>query len=52
MSLPPALHVEGLSYQYPTGADWVLRNISFSVEAGEFLGIVGPTGAGKTTLAL
>lgn len=29
----------------------LLRNISFEVSAGQFVGIVGPSGAGKTTLA-
>jgi len=29
---------------------WVLHNLNFSVESGEFLGIIGPNGSGKTTL--
>ena len=30
--------------------DWVLRDVSFTVKAGERVGIVGATGAGKTTI--
>jgi ATP-binding cassette subfamily B multidrug efflux pump len=33
------------------GEDWVLRDVSFHVAAGENIAIVGHTGAGKTTLA-
>lgn len=32
------------------GEDWVLRDVSFRVEAGQSLAVVGHTGAGKTTL--
>ena len=32
------------------GEEWVLRDVSFRVEAGEHLAIVGATGSGKTTL--
>jgi PrtD family type I secretion system ABC transporter len=32
------------------GGPWLLNNISFGVSAGEFLGVIGPSGAGKTTL--
>jgi ATP-binding cassette subfamily B protein len=32
------------------GEDWVLRDISFAIEPGETIAVVGHTGAGKTTL--
>lgn len=42
--------VEGLSLRYPgTSAD-VLHNVSFKVDAGERIAIIGPNGIGKTTL--
>ncbi len=34
----------------PTEEDWVLRDVSFRVEPGQTIAIVGHTGAGKTTL--
>jgi ABC-type protease/lipase transport system fused ATPase/permease subunit len=52
--LPPPegrVSVERLVYT-PFGAEFpILRGVSFSLEPGEILGVVGPSAAGKTTLA-
>ena len=40
---------EGVSFSY-TGREGTLRDISFTARAGEVVALVGPTGAGKTTL--
>jgi ATP-binding cassette subfamily B protein len=45
-----ALSVEGLGFAY--GERLVLRDVSFRVNPGESLAIVGRTGSGKTTLAM
>jgi ATP-binding cassette subfamily B protein len=34
----------------PDGARWALRNVSFDVSPGQLVAVVGPSGAGKTTL--
>ena len=39
-----------LTFTYPDGDLQVLKNISFTIEAGESVGLVGKTGSGKTTL--
>jgi len=44
-----AITVEKLNFSYPNKD--VLKNISFEIESGEFVGLVGSTGCGKTTLA-
>lgn len=43
-----SLSVENLTFSY--GAHEVLRSISFQVERGEFLSVLGPNGTGKSTL--
>jgi len=37
-----------ISFRYRD--DWVVRELSFRIEKGEFLGVIGPNGSGKTTL--
>jgi ATP-binding cassette subfamily B protein len=51
VELPPsgAITVDGVSFGY--GRDLVLRDVSLELAAGERLALVGPTGAGKSTLA-
>ena len=44
------LRVENLSFTYSLSASETLRNISFSVEQGDFIGVCGATGSGKSTL--
>ena len=44
------IEFRNLSFQYPDGEYEALENISFSIKAGENVGLVGKTGSGKTTL--
>jgi ATPase subunit of ABC transporter with duplicated ATPase domains len=45
-----AVSVEKLNFTYPGSTEKVLDNVSFNVEAGERIAIIGPNGVGKTTL--
>ena len=42
--------VEGLKYRYPLTQDLALKGISFEIEQGEFVGIIGQNLSGKSTL--
>ncbi|MFD1253365.1 ABC transporter ATP-binding protein [Devosia equisanguinis] len=41
---------EGVGFRYPETENWVVRNLSFTLPAGETLALVGENGAGKTTI--
>ena len=45
------LEFDKVSFSYPSDDELTLENISFSIKAGEMVGVVGATGAGKSTLA-
>ena len=41
---------KNVSFKYPDGDDYILKNISFTAKKGETVAIIGSTGSGKTTL--
>jgi len=53
MNLEPILQVKDLSYVYSAGTPFehkALDNVNFTLNRGEFVGIIGHTGSGKSTL--
>ena len=45
-----AISAEGVSFTYPTASSPALEGISFDLDQGQMLGIIGGTGSGKSTL--
>lgn len=44
------IHFRNVSFKYDDSEDWVLNDINFSVNKGEIIALVGPSGGGKSTL--
>ncbi len=44
------IEFRNLTFKYPDGSNNVLQNISFTINSGEMVGIIGKTGCGKTTI--
>ncbi len=54
-SVPPPgrglVEFDHVSFRYPGDSHWALQDVSFTIEPGQRVAIVGPTASGKTTLA-
>ncbi len=47
----PTLHFDQVSLKYPNSEKFAIDKINLSINSGQFVALVGPSGAGKTTLA-
>lgn len=45
------LEMNNVSFRYGHGGRWILKDVSLSIQQGERVGLVGPSGYGKSTLA-
>lgn len=54
LARPPRIEFKNVSFKYPSknpeASPWVFKNLNFTMEQGEKIGIVGQNGAGKSTL--
>ena len=50
LNFKDSLEVSNICYRYPGGSQYVLKNISFSINRGQSVGFIGPSGQGKSTL--
>jgi len=48
--LKGAVEAQALSFRYGQYDPWILQGVSFRIEAGESVAVVGPSGGGKSTL--
>ncbi|HTH92856.1 MAG TPA: ABC transporter ATP-binding protein [Candidatus Paceibacterota bacterium] len=48
----PRIEFDNVYFKYPGSEQYVLKGVSFSIEAGESVGLIAKNGEGKTTIAL
>lgn len=48
-SCPPKIELKNVSFMYPNTQKYVLKNLSFTIESGERISLVGENGTGKST---
>jgi len=51
IAVPQGINVENLSFTFPGAKQPALEDISFKIEEGDFIGVTGPVGSGKSALA-
>jgi len=47
-----AIEINNFSWKYLGSENWALKDVNLQIKKGEYIGVIGPSGAGKTTLAL
>jgi len=50
LETPPSIEFKNVSFKYPKAIKYVFKNLSFKIESGEEVALVGHNGAGKTTI--
>ena len=51
LSFDSKLVIDNITWRYPAGKDDVLKDLTIEIKKGESVALIGPSGAGKTTLA-
>lgn len=51
MKFEEELRIDNITWKYPRGQEAVLKDLSFTIKKGQSVALIGPSGAGKTTMA-